>query len=306
MFDKIQTHYNGHYKTDLVKALKDTGAVMPLVQAGNTFPAVPNWLEPEAVSNIQSCFAPLRAFGTVFDSTPYAPNAKRIVKLVQTASDTIVDGTNFQVGGSNVDGLEVTVNHYSQPWTVSNKDLNSGIRERDLLLKNAEELSNTLSEALGFWLSTAVFTATPVTVAGAAFGLGDAASLYGRIPGNRKALVLHPTNFGMMAGQSPTGFLSGAAVHGWKNGIHELSAGWSGKVRGIGCTPEALVIVTGLLVESPYGNVQRRLIGLPGLDIVLEWSRWFSTTDRQMWNSLDVVAGFTVGLPGDGVLIVEP
>lgn len=306
MFDNQISNYNGHNKKVLVRSLHETRAVFPVVYAGNTVPASPNVLEPDAIANIQSSFAPLNAFTVAFDSKPYTPNAKRIVKLVQSVSATNVDGTDFQVGGSTVEGIEVTVNHLSVSEAITANQLNAGLREQDLLLKMTEEILKSIFEIIGFWLSTSVFTATPVTAAGAAFGLGDAAALYGRVPGSRKALLLHPTNFGLLAGQSPTGFLSGEAKHGWKNGIHELSAGWTGKVRGIGCTPSALVIVTGLLAESPFGHIQRRLIGLPVLDLVLEHNRWFDPKDRAMWNSLDIIFGATVGVPANGVLIVEP
>ena len=302
MNQNFQNEFYGHDRRDVLAVLKRRGGVLAL----NTTFATPNWLQAEGIAKIESCFAPVRAFSQLFDPNPYAPKAKNIIKYVTSGSNTIVDGTNFQVGGSNIDGLEVSVSHYSQPWPVTAKDLNSGIRPEDLFFANMQELSNTLATAIGFWFSTAVFPATPITSVGTAFGLGDAALVAGRVPGPKKSLILHPVNFAMMAHGSGKGFNSGDAVHGWKGGIHEMSAGWTGKVRGIGCAPTALVTVTGTLAEFNSNTIQRSLIGLPGLDLTIEWNRWFDAETRTNWNSLDCIFGVTIAQADAGVLIVEP
>ena len=283
------------------------GSEMCIRDSLNTTFDPPDWLQTKGISHITSCFAPLKAFAMAFDPNPYAPKAKNMIKYVTAGSSTNIDVLDFQAGDANISGIEVAVSHFSQAWQVSNKDLNSGIRESDLLFANAQELSNSIFAVISTLVNTANFPATPITSAGAAFGLGDAADVYGKVPGTNKALVLHPVNFGRLAHNSGTGFISGEAVHGWKNGIHELSAaGWSGKVRGIGCAPTAVVAVTGTLIPHPWNNIEKRLIGLQGLDLTIEFNSWYDPRYRTAWRSLDCIFGATVGQSDAGVLIVEP
>lgn len=288
---------------DYQARMKAKGGVVAL----NNFAAAatPDYLQGESLTQFLHCFAPLRAFNSVYDPAPYATKAKNIIKYVDAGSATLVDATNFQQGGSDIGAVECLVNHYSQPWPVSTKDLQSGIRERDLFLANAQELADTLTEKWASLLTAANFPNIPVITA--SFGISDAATAYGALKGV-KSLILDSPQFGLMSHLSTKAFQSGDAAHGWQ-GIHECSSGWSAadpKVHGVALAKPAIVLVTGFLAEIPFSNVQRTQIGIPGLDLVVDHFRWFDQPTRTIWNSLDCIFGPAKADPTAAVLIKTP
>jgi hypothetical protein len=283
---------------------KLNGGHLPL--AGNTTPTPPPVLEPAGMTKLADIFAPLRAFATVFDLEPKPIRTQRIIKYNISGSTTLVDTTNFEQGDGDVESLTASVSHYSQPWQVSNKDLNSGIRQSDLFYKNAEALAATLMAQVSFYFNTATFPNTAVTSANASFGMGEAAQAFASVPGPKKALLLNSTAFGLMAHASGRGFVSGDAVHGWKNGVFEVNNGWAGKVYGIALAPPAIVCVLGVITGMEAVNLKRSLIGVPGLDLILENNEWFNAQTRTRWQSLDCIFGPTSGQSNAATIIQTP
>jgi len=276
----------------------------------NTFPGSipPSWLQPDGVTKLIEAFAPLRAFSSAFDPAPYTKNAKNIIKYVEAGSATIVDGTNFIVGGSAIGAVECSVSHYSQPWPVSSQDLNKGLREKDLFIANAQELANTITKAWATVLTGANFPETPIVTA--VFGAGEAAAAYGRIkgPGSEKSLILNSDFFAQFSHTSPKAFQSGEAVSGWK-GVHDCSAGWTSagaKVRGVALARPAVILVAGFLEEIRMGNIQRTMITIEGLDLAVDFYRWMDQATRTVWCSLDCIAGFAKADDDAAILIQTP
>lgn len=291
-----------------VRAFQASAKKSTQVLALNTFSgaATPDYLQPDALTKVIEAFAPLRAFTSVFDPAPYAKLAKNVVKYVEAGSATIVDGSNFQVGGSDIGIIECSVNHFSQPWPVSSSDLNKGVREIDLFLANAQELANTITNTWAALLTAVNFPTAPVV--GAAFGVGDAATAYGAIKGPSKSLILDSPFFAQFSHASTKAFQSGEAAHGWR-GIHDCSSGWTSagaKVRGVALAKPAIVMVAGFLEEIRAGNILRMMITLEGLDLAIDYYRWFDTATRTVWCSLDCVAGFAKADGGGAVLIQTP
>jgi len=308
LIEPVPYHIGGeeYRATDVHNILKRRGGVLPV--AGNTLLSVPDYLQGPSLSAFQDCFAPLRAFTSVWDPQPYSPRSKSILKYIARGSATLVDETaNFQQGGSEVAPIECAVSHYSQPWPLSNADLHSGLRQADLFFANAQELAKTLMAKFTTLLTVANFPAAPVTALPAAFNLSDAARAYGAIKGF-KSLVLDADYFASLSHGSPRGFQSGEAVHGWQ-GIHEQSSGWASagpKVRGVALAKPAIILVTGYLEAVLASNIERTLIGLPGMDLAIELNSWFAQGTRTAWRSLDCIFGVAKGDGNAAVLVKEP
>jgi hypothetical protein len=273
------------------------------VQAANTFVTAPDFLQPAAISKAVDVLAPLRSYTLTFDPAPFSPEVTNQIKLVKTASATQTNPTNYQVGGSTVDAVAVTVTHFNQPFSVSNKEYNGGLRIDDLLSENLLTLCQTIAGTVCSTMTAANFPATAVTVAESSFSLANAATAFATIAKCRpKNLIL---NSGAFSNISHTNGFSDSVRFGW-DGIHEQSAGWGSAdagVYGFACGPQAIAVVSGILLPQVSPLVRTRYIGLGDLGIVVEYHVWFDASTRTYWGSLDVVLGAEAADGTAGVLI---
>src|SRR5262245_22636790 len=92
--------YN-HNVRDVLAALRQ-GEVLR-VNAANTLTTAPNILEPAALAKLQGIFAPQSAYSSITYLGEHQPKTKRIIKLRTSGSDTLVDPTDFQQSGGNID-----------------------------------------------------------------------------------------------------------------------------------------------------------------------------------------------------------
>jgi len=257
----------------------------------NTFISVPDVLQPKAVSVLLNSFAPIKSFVTVFEPNPITPRSQNQIKFVTTASSTQSNPTNFQTGGSTINSIAVPVTHYSQPWSVTNKEYNGGLRVEDLFEENALALATTIAGALAANFTTTNFTATPIATPATSFSLSNAATAFAAIKKSPiRSLILDGefyANLSHVAGFEPD------TTYGWTN-IFEQSAGWSSagtNVRGIATAPQAIMVVTGLMRPILTNNVKQTYISLGDIGIVVEYNRWMDVNTRTYWASLDVIFG---------------
>lgn len=272
-----------------------------------------------SLTPLQNVWAPLMAFSKDYSPDPYKPLATPTLKNSTAASSTLTDATNFAQGNSTVGALTATMHQYTQPFQISNTDLNSGLRMEDLVTINRGAFANKIIDVALAPVTAANFTATPVISAPAAFGFSDSAYLQGQL---QKAdivnLILDGTYLASLSNtpgffqQAGTVFGSNTAwqAFGW-NMICKNSR-WTGagnNIKGFACNPQALIGIMGLPLTPPNigqgGIFNVETVTIPGLNISVAIYTWWDVNARTMWTSFDVMAGFALGDATAGILVAS-
>jgi hypothetical protein len=271
-----------------------------------------------AVTDLQNRWGMLRAFALEKSTDQYKPLASGYLKHTTVGSTTQTDATNFETGNNTIAPLgPVTMHAYTQSFSVSNSDLNSGLRMQDLVTINSANFANKVIEAATAPLTSGNFTVGLISGA-ASFGFSDLATLQALLKKSPiKNLVLDGSYVARIS-NSPgffqkSGVVGGSAnawqAFGWDN-ISENSD-WTGagaNVQGFACHPQAIIGVMGLpLVPNniPGGILNQQTVTIPGLEISIAVFSWFNPATRTMWTSFDMVAGFLAGDTTAGYLITS-
>src|ERR1051325_2781715 len=119
--------------------------------AGNSYSSTLTtaFLMDGAVTDLQNRWAALAAFSVNFSTDPYKPKATGELKHVTVGSTTGTDLTNFETGtaaDATVVPATVVMHQYTQPFQVSNTDLQSGLRMGDLVTINSALFANKVIE----------------------------------------------------------------------------------------------------------------------------------------------------------------
>src|SRR3989442_11398752 len=109
------------------------------VQNANSISAAlkTQFLLPDAVTTLTNRFGPLKAFARDFQPDPIKPKAVAQARFVTAGATTQKNPTNFESGDSTVGNVPITPSQYTTSFHVSNDELNSGLRMRDLITVNA-------------------------------------------------------------------------------------------------------------------------------------------------------------------------
>jgi hypothetical protein len=278
--------------------------------AGNSYSSTLTtaFLMDGAVTDLQNRWAALAAFSVNFSTDPYKPKATGELKHVTVGSTTGTDLTNFETGtaaDATVVPATVVMHQYTQPFQVSNTDLQSGLRMGDLVTINSALFANKVIEVATAPITRAIFTATPLVSAAAAFGFSDLATLQGQLKKSPiKNLVLDGAYLARIS-NSPGFFQKVGTMNGnpnaWAAFGWDYIAGnsdWTGAdtgVVGFACHPQAIAGVTGLPAMHP--NIPGNILGqttmvVPGIQATVAFYTWMNTATRTMWASYDIMAGF--------------
>lgn len=277
------------------------------VFASNTYSAtlVTSFLMDGSVTDLQNIWAPLKAFSMDFTQDPYKPLATGVLKHVTAGAATQTDATDFESGNSTVAPVSVTMHQYSQSFQVSNSDLNSGLRMEDLVKINTANFANKVIEVATAPITAAIFTATPLISAAAAFGFSDLAQLQGQLKKSPiKNLILDGAYIARIANTpgffQQTGLVGGNTgawkAFGWD--VIAQNTDWTGagaNIVGFACNPQAIAGITGLPLTPPNipgGIFSTTTATVPGLEASVMLSTWFNPKTRTMWSGMDIMAGF--------------
>jgi ATP-dependent protease ClpP protease subunit len=290
----------------------------------NTYSAslVTQFLLDGAVTALQNRWAPLNVFTKDYSSDRYKPRATGQLKFVTGGSTTQKNATNFEQGDSVVTNVQIAVDQYSQPFHVTNDELNSGLRMENLIDVNIAYLADSILEVAFAPLNTTDYGAGQIIRAPAAFNFSDMASAWG-------ALKKSPIKYAVLDGEyiariintpaffqatDSTGDQTGWKRFGW-DGVY-LNTNWSGthagagdqSIRGLFCNPQALGAIAGLPLTPPSipgSTLQESTITVPDVDISITAYSWFSLASRTFWMSYDLMFGSAKLDPTAGVLLTS-
>lgn len=267
---------------------------------------VTSFLMDGSLTPLQNMWAMMSAFSKDYSPDPYKPLSTGVLKNPTAGSATLTDATNFEQGNSTVAPISVTMHQYTQPFQVSNSDLNSGLRMQDLVTINAANFANKVIEVATAPITAANFTTGQLVSAPAAFGFSDMATLYGQLKKSPiKNIILDGEYLARIVNTpgffQPTGTEAGNAWQRFGWDLVALNTDWTGagsNVRGFACNPQAIVGITGLPLTPPNipgGNLTTQTMVIPGPNISIAVYTWFALASRTMWCSYDVMAGFALG-----------
>lgn len=290
---------------------KDAQAgIKPGVVAANSYSATftTNFLVMGPTIQVGPKFAPIRAFARDVSVDPYKPLATGVMKFTTSAqdgSDVQTNATNFTTGDSTVTAVSVAVNQYTATMSLTNKDLNSGVRMEDLSLPKLRSLGSKVVQAAVTPITAANFGTLPgITSAASSFGFGELQQLWGQLKkANTKNLIIDGE---YLAGLVNVPSFFQVALNGsdntWSNAF-----GWNlialntefstadANVRGFACDPQAIGVIAGLpLIDNagiPGGILSVSTGTIPGANLPIAAYLWFDVNSRTYYASYDIMFG---------------
>ena len=290
------------------------------VQNANTYSSslVTQFLLDGAVTQLQNKLAMLKAFTRDFSTDAYKPLATAQLKYVTGGSTTLTNPTNFESGDSTVSNVAITVNHYAQPFHVSDSELNSGLRMENLVNVNSRALASKIIEVCTTPITAANFTGAPLTSTAANFGFSSLQTLWGQLQkANTKNIVLDGTFMAKLL-NNPTyyqqvgDFKTSSAVSAFGWDLIALNSDWTAadaKTVGFACDPQSIGVVGGLPLSPQAASSQVLSVStetIPDVGLSISTFRWTSLATRTEWLSYELMIG-AAKLDGTaGILIQTP
>jgi len=252
-------------------------------------------LAAKAISQLSDALAPLAVFSTDFSDDVVAPQGVINVPVAVSGSNTLVDPANFEQGDGNIVNAKVVMNHYSQPFHLTSKELNSGSKLDTLAEINLDTFALKIQDVAFAKITTSAY--------GDAVTSGDALiapatrsealkTAWGELKGKRKNFV---GNSEVFAGFIPTDTLglNGTARYGFKNFVYtdDMSALPSKSVAFV-CAPQAMAVATAV-PENPAAAdmLAVETAFIEDLGITVQVNVWSSKGSRAIWASYDIAFG---------------
>jgi len=315
-FKKVLANWDAFYKK--AEAMDRKRGATPM-NANSITGFLTAFLLQGSLTPLQNKWAPLMALCRDYSTDPYKPLATATLKNPTAAASTLTDATSFNSGNSTVGALTATMHQYTQPFQISNTDLNSGLRMEDLVTINQAAFADKIISVALAPVTAANFTGTGVISSAAAFGFNELAFLQGQLQkANKKNLILDGAYIARVA--NTPGFFQQAgtvagnpgawSAFGW-DGIY-LNSNWTGagtNVKGIALDPQAIFGIMGLPLTPVSGagggifNVNT--VTIPGVNVSVAIYTWWDVNTRTMWTSYDLVAGFGLGDATAGYLVTS-
>jgi hypothetical protein len=291
----------------------------------NTFPTVPTNLVCQvccetALTAFCTVLGPLTNFTNDCSPDPIGPGKPIAVPVATGGSTTLVTPiANFETGDSTLESRLLTPVQLSQPFHLTNEQMQQGFRIQQLALINALKLATAVwarvtpliknSATITNGMPTGFPVANVVTAAIASFTPATVGDAYGKLLCTPKHLLLDPAAMGKLmfvAGGCcfPMGG-SGASGMGFQSiNEHSLWGGSDLNTYGFAFCPEAIVIASGVPVTPRECTmIEQSSVTLPGTGLTVQFNMWCSTATRTLWASYDLMFAAVIGVPCAGVLI---
>jgi hypothetical protein len=248
------------------------------------------------ITVLQNRFAPLNAFSQDFSADEMAPLAKIQVKKATAGSTTLTNATNFEQGDSTLAAVEVQVAQYTQPFHMTNAEMQSGHKMADLVDINIGALADKIMSVALVPVTVANYGTASVVDTAANFDVDDLQTLWGDLAKSEtKNLVLQGDYFAKFLPTNRESFVPGDGGYGF-DGFYLNTAftGAGANITGFACHPQALAVASGVpVLNAALANLllDSQVITIPGLNLSVTWYQWASTSSRQVWSSFDVMFG---------------
>jgi hypothetical protein len=271
-------------------------------RAANTYSAtlVTDRLADSFITTIGTRLAALRGFSREFGTDRMRPRSTVQVRKITVGSTTLTNATNFEQGGSTTTPVSVSVAQITQPFNVTNDELNKGHRVEQVAEKNAQSFANAISDVWTALLLVANYGAT--TAIGVASGFDAINDLppifalaknYGSknliLDGGHLAFLLPTDKFKFTLGEDGAyGFDLIAEQNRWTGAV--------ANTVGFICDPNAIAVCSGLPIDLPSQEfLELNTVTVEQLGLTVQLCHWFSRAGREHWMSYDVMFGAAAG-----------
>jgi hypothetical protein len=261
---------------------------------------VPDVIREEVITTGLVKLAALNAYTTDFGVDPLSPRKTVQVGKATAGSTTLTNPSNFESGDSTLAAIAVTVNQYSQPFHITNNELQSGHKLQKLVKANVSALMKSLVDVAMTPVTVANFGAKAFTGAASTFDIDDLKTLWGSAKDfDIKNIVLDGDYFAQFLPSNKESFA-------WENGAYGYDGfylnnrydGADANITGFVCDNDAIAAASGVPMTSPAvgaAMTDQELIELPGLGLTIQMNHWVSVATRAEWISLDVMFGAAAG-----------
>jgi hypothetical protein len=219
-------------------------------------------------------------------------------------------------GDSTLTGIDIAVNQLTQPFHLTNAQLNSGVRLADLLEAKLGSFLSKIVQVVTAPITVANFSNfAPLVVPSASFGFSDLANLQGELQKSRvKNLILSGPYLSRISNTpgffQKTGTLDGLenAWSGFGWDLVGLNTEWQAAdpyVQGFANNPQAIGVIAGLPLNPPEGNtvIQTGTAILPGVDAAVATYLWMDANARTMRATYDIMLGAALVDSTAGIII---
>lgn len=261
---------------------------------------VPDVVREAVITTGIQKLAMLNAYSTDFGVEAMAPRKTVQVAKATAGSTTLTNPTSFESGDSTLAAVSVTVNQYSQPFHLTNNEIQSGHKLEKLVNINVSAFMKSLVDVAMTPVTVANFGAKAFTGAASTFDSTDLITLWGAAKDfDVKNIVLDGDYFAQFLPTNKESFA-------WENGAYGydgfyLNTRWDGadaNITGFVCDPSALAVASGLPMTTPAVGAEmtdQEIITIPGLELSVQMNHWVSLAGRAEWLSLDVMFGASAG-----------
>lgn len=270
-------------------------------RAANTYNAslVTDRLADGVITTIGVKLAALRGFSRDFGVDTLKPRATVQVRKATVASTTLTNATNFEQTDSTTTNVAVSVAQITQPWGVSNDELNKGHQLVQVAQKNAQAFANAISDIWTALLTTANYGTGLSIGAAATFDASDLAPIYAAAKNyGSKNLILDGGHLAYLLPTDKFKFRLGEEGAYNFDLIAEQNR-WTGattNVVGFITDPGAIAVASGLPATLPASEfLELNTVNVPSLDLTVLLTHWFSRGSRSHFMSYDVMFGAAAG-----------
>ncbi len=258
---------------------------------------VPDTAADMAITVLQNKLAALSVFSTDFSADLVDPTRPMAIPVVTSGSTTLESPTNFEQGDSTIISELVSPVHLSQPFHITQAELNSGHKLERLFKVNLRKLADSINEKVYAPLTVANYTNTPVVAATPADLDTDALKTVWSSISNadEKNIVLQGDYYANYIPANRDNFALSDGIHGFdKFRMNNNFAGAEAAVVGFAADPQAMAIasrVPAMTDAARDGMMESRVIEIPDLGIAVQFNMWFSLASRTTWASFDICVG---------------
>lgn len=260
-------------------------------------------LNDEEVTSLGTMSAPWLDFSYRLDLEPKGPKAQINVPYVTAGSTTLTNPSNFESGNSTIGDINVSATHYSQPFHLTQDQMNSGLQLKWLVKKNVQVLRNALVDAVFAPVTNANFGADVVDVVSTSFGTDDLVDIWAAckdfpiknlwLDGSYVAELI-PTNT-QSFNVSQMGFQGAFGFDSIK--VHNRWSGAGTNIIGFCAADAAIAVGTAFprldaLVTSIAGaQIESVNVTVEHINLPVQFNVWVNTAGRVAWASMDVMLG---------------
>jgi ATP-dependent Clp protease protease subunit len=259
---------------------------------------VPDYMSDALITVLNNRLANLSAWSFGIGLNPLAPRQTVQVSLASAGSTTLVNGTNFEAGDSTLDGQPVTVDQYSQPFHLTNAQINQGIMIGKLATVNANALANKLSDVVTALMIVGNFGATTVIGTAAAFDYTKLKPILALAKNYaKKQLLLDGGHLAYLLPADRNAFKLGEQGAFGFDLLLENNR-WTGataNTAGFVASPDAICYATGTPLNLPSAEFLSQAATTLVNGIPVTGSSWYSRGSRTVWMCYDVMFGAGVG-----------